>query len=159
MLLHAIKDSYQYNKNYIGTLNFCNSIRDQLNEHGPFGKMAIWEVKPFGKIHPHIDSWIYHRNITRYIISASNHSSHEASAIIGGNPIDINQGLLFNFSPSTDAHEFTNNTDRPWHFIAFDYWKVDKLAATKEVFGYTADTDIEYIDGFGNKKNKYLSKE
>ncbi len=69
----------------------------------------------------HFDNWQYLRNITLYIFCISILWA-EVFVKIGDEIIDIEQGLLFNFYPLKELHEFVNNTDRDFYFCGFDYW-------------------------------------
>lgn len=161
MIYHAIRNDYQYNPNYTAFLNFSESIRTITNESGPFGRMCIWNLQPKGYLLPHFDNWEYHRNITRYIFCISNHSGAEVFVKIGDEIIDIKQGLLFNFYPSKELHEFVNNTDRDFYFYGFDYWIPDNLHSLARARNITVDTIIPYQPGYGGVKTttEYTSEE
>jgi hypothetical protein len=75
--------------------------------------------------------------------------------------IPVTTGLVFNFFPATDLHEFVNKTDRDFYFLGWDYWQPDKLNSAIERTGITRDTIIPYDTGYGGhrKKTKFMSKE
>jgi hypothetical protein len=161
MVSHAVKNDYNYNPNYTNLLNFCNKQRTILNENGPFGRMCIWKLDAKGYLLPHIDNWEYHRYITRYIFCVSEHAGAEALIKIEGTTIDVRPGLCFSFYPCREKHEFVNHTDRPWYFIGFDYWNLDKLSEAIINENITKDTAIPYSEGYGayNSQAKYMSPE
>ena len=80
---------------------------------------------------------------------------------IKNNTIEVKQGLLFQFNPSVEVHEFINNTDREWYFLGFDFWDVEMLHNSASSIGFTSDSEIIYEDRFGGhgSKAKYMSKE
>lgn len=159
----ALKNDYTFNPNYPKMLEFCNSMRDVLNEQGPFGRMCIWKMIPKGYLLPHRDNWDYHRQIRRYIFCIGDQYDTEATIKINGNEIKVEQGLLFQFNPATEIHEFVNHTDRNWYFLGFDYWDIDKLKLSSIERRITKDTVIDYnpnIEYGGQKSNaKFMSKE
>lgn len=161
MLSHALKNDYEYNKFYPNALNFCNEMRIPLNEHGPFGRMCIWKIVPNGFLSPHVDNWEYHSQIRRYIFCISEHEGKDVVIKIQNSVIDVKQGLLFQFNPSRELHEFVNKTDTPWYFLGFDYWDLDKLLTSALDKGLTKETEIPYDHNFGGYKSKakYMSKE
>lgn len=161
MIVHALRDDYDYNTNYPTLLKFCNDARPEVNQTGPFGRMCIWKLKPHCSILPHYDRWEYHHQITRYIFCVSDHSCNDVVINIGDKEIQVEQGLFFNFYPSTEKHTFSNKTDRDFYFIGYDYWKPDCLATLAQEKGLTKDSVVPYMDGFGgfNKTTKYMSPE
>lgn len=161
MLSHALKNSYEYNPNYPITLQFCQEMRTILNENGPFGRMCIWKLVSGAYLRPHVDNFEYHRKIRRYIFCISEHSGSEATIKIQNKIIEVKQGLLFQFNPSTELHEFVNNTDKEWYFLGFDFWDIKKLNDSAISKSFTYNTEIEYEDRFGGhgSKTKYMSKE
>jgi hypothetical protein len=161
MISLAVKNQYEYNKNYKQTLNFCNLLRPVLNESGPFGRMCIWKIPPKGYLLPHVDAWPYHSCIRRYIFCISDHKNDDATIVIHNKEISVSQGLLFQFHPFYQKHEFINHTNKNWYFLGFDYWntiKLNQLALEKNI---NLNTEIYYAEGFGGYKSKckYMSKE
>ena len=140
----ALKNDYEYNPTYPKFLEFCNTMRLVLNELGPFGRMCIWKMIPQGYLLPHIDDWDYHRQIRRYIFCISEHSAGEATIKINNTPIEVQQGLLFQFNPATELHEFINHTDTNWYFLGFDFWDIDKLQRLSIERNITKETEIIY---------------
>ncbi len=161
MISLAVKNQYEYNKNYKQTLNFCNLLRPVLNESGPFGRMCIWRIPPKGYLLPHVDAWPYHRCIRRYIFCISDHKVDEVTIRIAGKEILTNQGYLFMFNPSYEKHEFINHSSRDWYFLGFDFWDLIKLEQSALSKNIDSTTEIYYDDGFGGArtKTKYISKE
>ncbi len=161
MLIHAITNLYQYNHHYPNMLNFCREVGAILKETGPFGRMCIWKMVPGGFLRPHVDNWEYHKKIRRYIFCISEHEGLDATIKIENNIVEVQQGLLFQFNPSVEIHEFVNNTNREWYFLGFDFWDVEKLHDSVLTKGFTTDTNIIYNDRFGGygSKAKYMSKE
>jgi hypothetical protein len=157
MISHAVKNDYQYNPSFPAALEFCNNLRVLLNEPGPFGRMCIWKLVPNGYLLPHYDRWGYHYCITRYIFCISDHAGAEATIRIKNTEIEVKQGLLFNFYPAIEMHEFINHTDRDWNFMGFDYWRPELLQMSLEKSGINDKTEISYTDGFGTKQQKYMS--
>jgi len=160
MISHAIKNDYQYNLKYMNFLNFSETVRTIVNEMGPFGRMCIWNLPAKGYLLPHYDNWEYHRNITRYIFCISEHSGTDVFVKIGNDIIDIEQGILFNFYPSKELHEFVNNTDRDFYFYGFDYWIPENLELLSKSRNITIDTILPYQNGYGavNTFTEYSSK-
>jgi hypothetical protein len=148
MISHALKNDFEYNPSFPRALDFCNKMRSVLDEPGPFGRMCVWNLDAYCKLLPHVDAWEYHKQIKRYILCVSTHAGDEVLVRIAGEKVDIEQGLLFNFDPSTDVHEFVNYTNRPFYFIGFDYWNVEKLAQSSAKYNITSDTVIPYSEGY-----------
>ena len=161
MLLHAVKNNYEYNPNYPKTLEFCNSMRTILGENGPFGRMCLWNLQAYSYLLPHYDKWKYHHQIHRYILCISNHTGNDALIKIQNKTIEVRSGLLFNFNPATEIHEFKNNTDKDWFFMGFDFWIPEKLKRSLVNTKITEASSIEYASEFGgfSVKSKYMSKE
>lgn len=163
VLSMALNNNYIYNPKYPKMLNFCNSIRALLNEEGPFGRMCIWKMIPKGYLLPHIDNWEYHRQIRRYIFCISNHQHDDASIKINNVSIEVKQGLLFQFNPAIEMHEFINHTDRNWYFLGFDFWDINNLKQSAIKRNITKETKINYNPNieFGGKNSyaKFMSKE
>ena len=159
----ALKNDYEYNSNYPKILEFCNSMRTELNELGPFGRMCIWNMIPRGYLLPHKDNWEYHNQIRRYILCISEHSGKEATIKINNKVIEVEQGLFFRFDPAKEMHEFINHTDKNWYFLGFDFWDIDKLQKSAIERNITKETIIEYnldLQFGGNKSySKFMSKE
>jgi hypothetical protein len=149
MISYALKNNYEYNPNYPYTLDFCNRMREVLDEPGPFGRMCIWNLDAYCKLLPHTDAWKYHKRIKRYILCVSTHAGDEALIRIAGEKIDVVQGLFFSFNPDTDIHEFVNYTNRPFYFIGFDYWNIEKLSEASLENNITIDTMIPYTEEYG----------
>lgn len=161
MISHAIKNNYDYNKNFPTILEFTEYLRIVLNENGPYGRMCIWKLEPTCYLLPHVDNWPYHRNIRRYIFIVSDHGIDDALVKISGVNIPISQGTLFQFHPHNEMHEFVNNSSKNFYFLGFDYWDVDILKHVAKFKKISIDSNIEYHSGFGayNTKCKYMSKE
>lgn len=161
MLVHALKNDYIFNLKYKKTLEFLESLRTQLNEHGPFGRMCIWKLEPKFYLLPHRDSWKYHQHITRYIFCVSNHSGSDVTIKINGKQVEVEQGLLFKFFPAVELHEFINHSDENFYFLGFDYWRQNLLNLASQKTLLTKDSLIPYQEGYGgySKKTMYMSKE
>lgn len=161
MLSHALKNNYEFNPHYPNMLKFCKEMAVMLNESGPFGRMCIWKMVPRGFLLPHVDNWEYHKKIRRYILCISEHEGSEATIKIKNNIIEVKQGLLFQFNPSVEVHEFINNTDREWYFLGFDFWDVEMLHDSASSNGFTSESEVIYEDRFGGygSNAKYMSKE
>jgi hypothetical protein len=161
MVSHAVTNNFEFNPKYPKFLEFCKNMRVPLNEPGPFGRMCIWKLQAGGFLLPHVDNWDYHRHITRYIFCISNHTGSDVLVKIKNSEIDVSPGLLFNFYPAFELHEFVNNTDRDFYFLGWDYWKPALLKAAIIRTGMTKDTVVPYQEGFGgfNKLTKFMSKE
>lgn len=161
MLSLALKNNYDFNPHYPKMLNFCNEVRNIANESGPLGRMCIWKMVPNGFLLPHVDNWKYHNQIRRYIFCISEHQGTDAVIKINDNVVEVKQGLLFQFNPAYEKHEFVNCTDRDWYFLGFDFWDIDKLNNSSEFESIDQNTKIEYENKFGgyNTKAMYMSKE
>ena len=161
MISLALKDNYDYNPNYKNTLGICNELRNDLDEHGPFGRMCVWKLPPKGFLLEHVDNWEYHRQITRYILCVGTQEKSDVMIKINKTPIDVVQGLLFQFHPSTELHEFVNYTDKEWYFLGFDYWNLEKLSKISKEKNIDVNTLVTYNSGFGGFKSmcKFMSKE
>lgn len=158
MISHAMKNQYLYNSDFPDALNFCNFSRSVLNEYSPFGRMCIWKLTPKSFLAPHYDRWTYHFYISRYIFCVSDQENEEALIKIRGKEIKVSQGLLFNFTPTIDEHEFINYSNRDWNFIGIDFWKPELLESASKKYGITSETKILYQEGYGSKMQKYLSE-
>jgi len=161
MLSHAVKNEFDFNTKYPKFLEFCEIMRNLNNETGPYGRMCIWKLQARSYLIPHRDNWEYHRHITRYIFCISDHHGSDVLIKICDKEIPVTPGLVFNFFPATDLHEFVNNTDRDFYFLGWDYWQPDKLNSAIERTGITRDTIIPYDTGYGGhrRKTKFMSKE
>lgn len=161
MISHALRNTYMYNKNYTETLKFTEFLRTHLGESGPYGRMCIWRLDPECYLLPHVDNWRYHRNIRRYIFIVSEHDTNNALVKIQGQEIPIRQGLLFQFDPSIEIHEFVNKSNTNFYFLGFDYWDVKLLDLASKDTQVNKESEIEYTDGYGGFKTKckYMSKE
>lgn len=161
MILHALQNNYTYNQNYKNTLQFTEFLRTHLNETGPYGRMCIWKLEKNCYLLPHFDNWPYHRNIRRYIFIVSDHNNNNALIKINDQIISFCRGTLFQFYPSTELHEFINNSDTNFYFLGFDYWDVDNLSKVSLEKYLSKYSEIQYQNNFGGfgSKCKYMSKE
>ncbi len=161
MISMALKNQYEYNFKYEKTLEFCNFLRPFLHEQGPFGRMCIWKLPPKGYLLPHVDNWPYHRQIRRYIFCVSAHDNTQATIKIDDVAIPVTQGLLFQFNPAYEKHEFVNHIDSEWYFLGFDYWDESKLQSFAQEKNIDINTNIQYQQGYGGfgSKCKFMSKE
>ena len=123
--------------------------------------MCVWKIPGNGYLLPHVDNWDYHRQIRRYIFCVSPHEKTDALIKINNNKYEVKQGLLFQFNPAYELHEFINYTNSNWYFLGFDYWDIEKLNVCAKEKKIDITTDIFYSDGFGGHKSKckYMSKE
>jgi len=158
ILLHAIKNNYEYNPAFPKCLEFCRFVGNMMNETGPFGRMCIWKLSGKAYLLPHYDRWEYHRHIKRYIFCISEQEGADALINIEGKTIEVKQGLLFSFNPATEKHEFANYLDSDWNFLGFDFWQPDLLEQAVNRLGTTKDTKLLYTEGYGAKKQEYLSQ-
>ena len=158
MVKMATSQRYEFNSKYINTLAFCNYIRPYVSEFGPFGRMCIWKLPPNCSINPHVDNLTYHSHITRYIFCIGDQAGPDASITINKCEIEVRPGLLFNFYPYHERHEFKNNTDTDWFFLGFDYWNLKLLDFAKIKYDITESSDIHYSPNFGIKSEQYMSE-
>lgn len=161
MVSHAVKNNYSFDSKYKKTLEFLESLRNQLNEPGPFGRMCVWKLEPGCYLLPHRDNWEYHQHITRYIFFVSDHSNSNTSVVINQEKVEVKQGLLLKFFPATELHEFSNHSNSNFYFIGFDYWNLDLLEQATQKTKIDKDTVLFYEEGYGGnfKKTMYMSKE
>jgi hypothetical protein len=159
MLSFAVKNNYEYNPHYPNVLKFCQETGILTNETGPFGRMCVWKIIPGGCLLPHVDDFQYHKQIRRYIFCISNHHDDQVTIKIDGIQISVSQGLLFQFNPAKETHEFINHTNRDWYFLGFDFWDINRLKAQSYVQKVNDNTEIEYISEVGppNEKVMYMS--
>jgi|LakMenE01Jun11ns_1017448.scaffolds.fasta_scaffold9902353_2 hypothetical protein len=122
IMIAALLEETNYNKNLTETLNFCNYARLLTGDTGPFGRMCVWKLPPKKELLRHRDNFKYHKHIVRNIFIVSKHSSNNCNISINDKLVDFNQGTLFQFFPATDQHAFANNSDRDFYFVGFDYW-------------------------------------
>lgn len=161
MISHALKNEYDYNPKYKKTLEFCDFVRTITGETGPYGRMCIWKLEPKCYLLPHVDNWSYHRNITRYIFCISDLTTPQVKIVIKDEHIDVVPGLLFNFHPDCERHEFVNNSEKNFYFLGFDYWDPKKLTIASMFKNINKDTVVDYQEGYGGfrKRTKYMSPE
>lgn len=162
MLAHAVLEEQEYNKNLPKTLEFCNFVKDLVNKNNsPFGRMCVWNIPPKHQILAHIDNFIYHSMITRYIFIVSDHPKDSIIIKINDNFVNSNKGVLFQFYPAFDKHEFINNSDSNFYFLGFDIWNYKKLQVLAKNFDLKSvvDNPKRYSSFGGLKTNcKYISK-
>ena len=126
-MLLSLLEGYKYNPTLPNTLKFCEYVRTLTGDRGPFGRMCVWNVPPRAELLLHRDSFRYHNYITRNIFVISKHNNLNSRIQINNDIIDYDQGTLFQFSPAREQHSFKNNSDEPWYFLGFDYWKPSSL--------------------------------
>jgi len=162
MVVTALYEDPEYNPNLKKTLEFCNYIKKLTGkEDDPFGRMCVWDVPARHTILPHIDNFIYHTMIDRYIFFVSEHPVDTTVVNIDFKRVKSDTGSLFEFSPTLEVHEFINNSDSRMIFLGFDIWKSDKLRAMSNNINIDAVTNNpERLGTFGaqGKKSKYMSK-
>ena len=147
----------EYNPSLVKTLEFCLRVKDNFQEEGPFGRMCVWKIPPKMKIMQHVDNFEYHRHITRYIFSVSEHSDL-AEIVISGKRIDVEQGSIFKFYPAVQRHRFYNMSDVDWYFLGFDFWKTDLLKlAYDRIDSASIISNPARLSGFGCDQEKYQS--
>ena len=136
-------------------------MRTITNETGSFGRMCIWKLQSRSFLRPHLDGWKYHHNITRYIFCISDHNDSDVLIKINNKEVPVKRGLMFNFFPAVEMHEFVNNTSRDFYFLGWDYWIPNKLNIASKVTGITKDSVIHYDDDYGGsrKQTMFMSKE
>ncbi len=152
-----------YNKGFAKTLEFCNFVRsfnDDAHKDSPFGRMCVWWLPAKARLLPHKDNYFYHRFILRHIFVVS---EPENMAIrINEKDVEVKKGLLFQFNPDTELHEFVNDSEKPFYFLGFDFWNnrlldaLSSLTNSEEVINDPLRTGT-----FGagkTTKSKYISK-
>lgn len=162
MIVTAVVDEPEYHPGLTKTLEFCKFVRENFdNKHSPFGRMCVWKIPPKAGILPHVDNYIYHALITRYIFIVSDHNKDDIFIKINNIEVPYKKGRLFEFYPAVERHEFTNHSNDPLYFLGFDVWKKDKL----DKFSQTIDllsvaSNPKRYNSFGgiNSKCKYMSK-
>lgn len=158
MVAHAVEENPEYNTNLPKAREFCEYLRGVVGEYGPFGRMCIWRVPPGLRIMPHRDIFLYHRHITRYVLSLSDQTSN-AEISIAMNNVPVFPGLLFNFYPAFELHTFVNYSESDWYFLVCDYWKLDMLkSALSEIDVDEVNNNPARTASFGWREEKYQSK-
>lgn len=148
----------EYNPGLIKTLEFCQSLRKEFLENGPFGRMCVWKIPSGMNILPHLDNFEYHKHITRYIFSISEHSDL-VKVLISGKYISIEQGTLFKFYPGVQLHSFHNQSTTDWYFLGFDFWRPNLLElAYKRTDIGSVISNAERYATFGCGVEKYQSE-
>lgn len=146
------------NPNLPKSYEFAELVRQSQPFAGPFGKMPLWKVPAGAKILPHMDNYKYHGNIYRNIFSVSEHSD-DVEIIISKQRVPVEQGKLFSFRPASQSHSFSNNSDKDWYFLGFDFWDKQKL---DDLLKITDVNDVFNEPGRllsnGDKRQKFLSR-
>lgn len=152
MVVTALYEEPIYHPGFKNTLNFCKFVREKFNDSAsPFGRMCIWYLPPGSFLLPHVDNFQYHNLITRYIFIVSSHSNSNALIKINHELVNFSKGTLFEFSPSKELHQFSNDSNLPFYFLGFDVWKKNKLEI------YKNDNLKKLIDDH-NRNNFYGAK-
>jgi hypothetical protein len=137
---------------------FADLVRQIHPMAGQFGKMPLWKVPPGMKILPHTDNFKYHRSIYRNIFIVSNHSN-DVEIIVDGKRVEVQQGSLFVLQPATQEHSFSNNSNKDWYFLGFDFWNKAHLAHwLKEINANDVLDEPERLTSFGTGRHKFLSR-
>ena len=128
MIITALYEQPEWHPGLPKTLEFCNFVKTITGQDDmPFGRMCVWKIPPKLCIMPHVDNFIYHSMITRYIFIVSKHNPEHLKIIIANEKKDTEQGVLFSFFPAIQRHEFNNYSDNDFYFLGFDIYKKDIL--------------------------------
>jgi hypothetical protein len=129
MIANALREEPEFHLGLKKTLEFCNYVKKITGkEDAPFGRMCVWSVPPNHTILPHTDNFTYHTLIDRYIFFVSKHPTDSIIVNINEVRVKSDTGVLFEFSPAFDKHEFVNKSSDRLYFLGFDIWKKDRLA-------------------------------
>ena len=110
MVVSAIAETQKYHPGLVKTLDFCNYVRALTNDIAPFGRMVVWCITPNSEIIPHMDKFPYHMMVIRNIFVISDNIDNQLQININNQPVPINKGTLFQFSPSEEIHSFINSS-------------------------------------------------
>jgi hypothetical protein len=163
-MIAQVREGNEFNKALPRTLEFCRSVRQLAPKYAkaPFGRMCVWKLSPGMRILPHKDDYKYHRFVMRNIFVVSEDDICKDVCIrINNEEVEVKQGVLFQFSPSGELHEFHNKGDKPFYFLGFDFWEAPLLQVLQTMIDYDAIVDDPgRLDGFGgpNTKFKYISQ-
>lgn len=162
MVANALREKPEFHSGLKKTLEFCNHVKKITNsEDAPFGRMCVWNVPRNHTILAHVDNYMYHTMIDRYIFFISNHSADSVIVNINNKRVKSDTGVLFKFSPAFDKHEFINNSIDNLYFLGFDIWKKNMLLECSQTINI--DKILENPDrynSFGgpNTDCKYISE-
>lgn len=149
---------YEYNPLFEKSRELFDMARTFNKETGPFGRMIVWDVPPYGKISKHVDSLPYQTHVTRYIFSATKQKTPDVSIQINDYFVDVKPGMMFAFH-AEDAHEFINHSDDYWYFLGIDYWIPERLENAVKKYNISKDTVLEYEPmSLKNTKCKYWTR-
>lgn len=162
MIVTALLEKQEFHPNFVRTLEFCEFVREKFNNKElPFGRMCIWNIPPKKRLLPHVDNFVYHSLITRYIFLVSDHKEEEITIRINNEKVLYQKGKLFLFYPAVELHEFINDSDIPFYFLGFDVWDKEKLnRMSKNVDLQQVLQNPSRYNSFGGPKTncKYISK-
>lgn len=162
-MIRQTTEGNEFNPAFAKTLEFCRFVRTLSPEHAksPFGRMCIWNLPAGKKLLPHRDDYMYHRFVTRNIFVISDNTPGSIKINIENQLAPVEQGVLWQFNPDVELHEFENNDDKPFFFMGFDFWNLRLLQALTSLLGPETDKmKAERYSGFGGPgtKCKYMSK-
>lgn len=162
-MIAQVKEGNEFNPAFPKTLDFCRSVRKLVPKYSqsPFGRMCIWNLPPGKKLLPHRDNYKYHRFIMRNIFVISDNHDDLMKINIEEQPVKVKKGVLFQFSPASELHEFENQSDKPFYFLGFDFWHLDLLEVLFTLVNVNKIIDDEErLAGYGGNgtKFKYISK-
>lgn len=162
-MIAQVKEGNEFNAAFPKTLEFCRKVRKLAPrfDRSPFGRMCIWKLPPGKQLLPHRDAYNYHKFITRNIFIISDNVDNKLKINIENVSVNANKGTLFQFAPSSELHEFINDSNQPFYFLGFDFWHTAQLDALFSLVDINAITaDKQRLAGFGGDgtKFKYISK-
>jgi hypothetical protein len=162
MVVNALKEEPEWHPGLATTIKFCNFVREtEGKSNSPFGRMCVWKVPPGRAIMPHVDNFVYHGLIERYIFFISSHPENTIQVNVNKKSVRIEKGLLWQFAPAYDRHEFVNNSAEDFYFLGFDVWKPDALQniSKKIDLNEVLENPLRY-SGFGGLGTnfKYISQ-
>lgn len=161
MVITALFEKQEYHPGFQKTLEFCSFVRKSFNDDtSPFGRMCIWYIPPNCGLKPHVDNFQYHNQITRYIFIVSDHKEEEILIKVNAKRVNSNKGILFEFFPGVELHEFVNKSSIPFYFLGFDVWNKQKLLRYSKILDLdelVRDQDRINLYGGPGTKSKYMS--
>lgn len=162
MIVNALREEPEWHSGLSKTIDFCKFIRATEGKEGtPFGRMCIWKVPPNCAILLHIDNFVYHSLIERYILFISSHPENSVQVNVNKQSVKVSKGILWQFAPSYDRHEFINNSSEDFYFLGFDVWNMEKLMNMSKKFDLDQIlNNAERYSAYGGLGTsfKYISK-
>lgn len=110
---------------YILSRSPCNSILEyfdnMLSVKNIFAKVALWKIEKTGAIHPHVDSYPYHKTINRYILNINMNLDLCKFKVDSKNiELPIGKPVFFNHLL---PHSLENNQQEDVFFLQIDTFK------------------------------------